>query len=267
MGCIQSASFVVLINGAPSSFFKASRALRQGCPLSPFLFLIVTEELSYLIKEARSNGLLRKIAASESESITNMLFVDDIFCSLFGSRRNLNFFKGILNLFCRAMGMKVNMEKSCLFLNHCAKAEESSIANTFPTQRKPLSEGLKYLDFNLKLGNYRKEDWSWLIRKVEACIAIWVNGLLSRGGRLVLIKTVLEGILVYWNSIPAILKGALDIRCPSFCFLWKGQNTQGGPPLVNWFSIVAPKEMGGCGLKNIRLFARALAGRNLWCLC
>jgi hypothetical protein len=48
--------------------------------------------------------------------------------------------------------MKVNMEKSCLFLNHCMEEEESSIANTFPTQRKPLSEGLKYLGFNLKPG-------------------------------------------------------------------------------------------------------------------
>jgi hypothetical protein len=36
MGCLQSVSFVVLINGSPSRFFKASRGLRQGCPLSPF---------------------------------------------------------------------------------------------------------------------------------------------------------------------------------------------------------------------------------------
>jgi hypothetical protein len=134
------------------------------------------------------------IAVFESESVTHLLFIDDIFCSLFGSQRNLNSFKNILNLYCSATGMKVNMEKSCLILNHCAEAEESSIANTFPSQRKPLSEGLKYLGFNLKPENYRKEDWSWLIRKVEAEIAIWVNRLLSRGGRLVLIKAILEGI-------------------------------------------------------------------------
>jgi hypothetical protein len=188
--------------------------------------------------------------------VTHLLFVDDIFCSFFGSQRNLNSFKTILNLFCSATGMKVNMEKSCLILNHCATAEEFSIASSFPAQRKSLSEGFKYLGFNLKPDNYRKEDWSWLIRKVEARIAIWVNRLLSRGGRLVLIKEVLEGILVYWNSIAAIPKGILDhIRRIRFFFLWVGQNSPGGTHLASWNSIALPKEMGGWGLKNIRLFS------------
>jgi hypothetical protein len=59
------------------------------------------------------------------------------------------------------------------------------------------SKGFKYLGFNLKPNNYRKEDWSSLIRKVEARIAIWVNILVSRGKRLVLIKAVLESIHIY----------------------------------------------------------------------
>jgi hypothetical protein len=85
MGCIQSASFAILINGAPSNFFKASRGLHQGFPLSHFLFLFIAESLILLIKEARSKGLLRGIAVSESESITHLLFVDDIFFCLHGS--------------------------------------------------------------------------------------------------------------------------------------------------------------------------------------
>jgi hypothetical protein len=63
--------------------------------------------------------------------------------------------------------MKINMEKSCLLLNHCEEEEEASIVNTFPAPRKPLSEGLKYLGFNLKPNNYRKEYWSWLIKKIR----------------------------------------------------------------------------------------------------
>ena len=46
MGCISTASFAVLINGATSPFFKAERGLRQGCPLSPLIFLLVAEGLS-----------------------------------------------------------------------------------------------------------------------------------------------------------------------------------------------------------------------------
>jgi hypothetical protein len=256
MGCVQSASFVVLINEAPSRFFKASRGLRQGFPLSPFLFQIVAEALSILIKEAQSNGILRGITVSESKSVTHLLFVDDIFCSLFGSQRNLNSFKFILNILCSATGMKVNMEKSCLLLNQCTEAEELAIANSFPTQIKSLYEGFKYLGFNLKPDNYKKEDWSWLIRKVEARIAIWVNRLLSRGGRLVLIKAFLESIPIYWNSIATIPKGILDhIRRISFHFLWAGHNSPGGTHLTSWNSITLPKDLGGWGLKNIHLFS------------
>jgi len=118
MGFIQSTSFVILINEDLSLFYKASRGLHPGCPISPFLFLIVAKAPSKLIKEDSSNGLQRGILVSESKLVTHLLFVNDIFCNFFGSQRNLNVFKNILNLFCSTMGMKVNMEKSCLFLNH-----------------------------------------------------------------------------------------------------------------------------------------------------
>jgi hypothetical protein len=60
MGCVSSTLFVVLINGSTSSFFKPSRGLRQGFPLSPYLFLLVAEGLSRLIKEAKRQ---RKLSA------------------------------------------------------------------------------------------------------------------------------------------------------------------------------------------------------------
>ena len=51
LGCIQSTSFAVLINGAPSHFFFLARGLRQDFPLSPFLFLLVAEALSRIIQK------------------------------------------------------------------------------------------------------------------------------------------------------------------------------------------------------------------------
>ena len=52
MGCIFSATFVVLINGTPSNFFLASCGIHQGCPLSPLLFILVIKGLSLLIADA-----------------------------------------------------------------------------------------------------------------------------------------------------------------------------------------------------------------------
>ena len=53
MGCIHSASFVVLMNGSHSNFFRPSRGLRQGYPLSPFLFLLIAKDLSRLLHKEK----------------------------------------------------------------------------------------------------------------------------------------------------------------------------------------------------------------------
>jgi len=122
MGCLQSASFVVLINGSPSHFFKASRGLQQGCPLYPFPFLIIVEALSIILKEVGSNGSLRGIKVSESEMVSHMLFVDDVFCNVFGSLRDVSMLKIILDQYCRARRILINLEKSCILINNCSKA-------------------------------------------------------------------------------------------------------------------------------------------------
>jgi len=49
--------------------------------------------------------------------------------------------------------MKINMEKSCLLLNHCENEEEATITITFLAPRKHIYEGLKYMGLNLKLEN------------------------------------------------------------------------------------------------------------------
>jgi len=56
MGCLSSISYAILINGSPSRLFNALKGLRQGCPLSPFAFLLVVEGLSKLISNVRTKG-------------------------------------------------------------------------------------------------------------------------------------------------------------------------------------------------------------------
>jgi hypothetical protein len=78
MGCLTTASFAVLINGAASPFFRAGRGLRQGCPLSPLLFLLVAKGLSRAIQEAKNIGSFQGIHISGGLNITHLLFVDDV---------------------------------------------------------------------------------------------------------------------------------------------------------------------------------------------
>ena len=58
MSSLNLVSFAVLINGAASSFFKAGRGLRQGCPLAPLLFLIIAKGLSRALNCAKDEGFI-----------------------------------------------------------------------------------------------------------------------------------------------------------------------------------------------------------------
>lgn len=112
MGCISNASFVVLINGAASQFFRGQRGLRQGCPLYPLLFLLAAEGLSRLISNAKRSGLVKGLEVAVNLFITHLLFVDDILLFTNGSLIEIKELKRILDLFLKATGLQVNSRKS-----------------------------------------------------------------------------------------------------------------------------------------------------------
>jgi hypothetical protein len=78
MGCISSATYAILINGEPSGFFNSGRGLRQGCPLSPLLFILIMEGLSLTLKKSQEDGILTGIKVSRLIKVLHLLFVDDI---------------------------------------------------------------------------------------------------------------------------------------------------------------------------------------------
>jgi len=80
MDCVESISFAVLINNSPSRSFLDSRGLRKVSPLFPFFFLTIVDALSKLIHDARLKGELMGVKVSDQESITHLLFVDDVLC-------------------------------------------------------------------------------------------------------------------------------------------------------------------------------------------
>lgn len=84
--CIFSASFSVLVNGSPSRQFKASRSIRQGDPLSPFLFTIVAEALGALLVQAPDIGLVKGFeAVHNGETISHLQFMDSTVLFLFSN--------------------------------------------------------------------------------------------------------------------------------------------------------------------------------------
>ena len=161
--------------------------------------------------------------------------------------------------------MEINNGKYSLTTHMLRPEEEAELTRFFPFNTAGLDDGLKYLGFSLKANLYRKQDWYWLVRKVEKRLMVWSHKWLSRAGILVLVKAVLEAILVYWMSLSWIPKGILErIRRICFKFLWSGKKEDQTTPWVNWKRIAVPKGLGGWGLKDIFLFSKALAAKGGW---
>ena len=109
MNCVTSTSINILWNGEKTDTFKPSRGLRQGDPLSPYLFVLCMEKLSQVIEDCLDEGEWRALRAGMSgPCISHLFFADDII--LFGeaSLRQADCMMRCLNLFCNASGQRVS---------------------------------------------------------------------------------------------------------------------------------------------------------------
>ncbi|RVW93640.1 putative mitochondrial protein [Vitis vinifera] len=114
--CISTTSFSVLVNGTPMGFFQSSRGLRQGDPLSPYLFVIAMEVFSAFLKRAVEGGFLSgcrvKGRSEEGVLISHLLFADNtlVFCK--PSQDQLTYLSWLLMWFEAVSGLRINLEKS-----------------------------------------------------------------------------------------------------------------------------------------------------------
>lgn len=114
--CFSTASANVLVNGSPSGEFKLERGIRQGDPLSPFLFFIVAEGLNLLMSRACSEGLIRGVEVGYDKVIVSHLqYADDTLFVLDGTEENVRALKWMMQYFEIISGLVVNFDKSRVF--------------------------------------------------------------------------------------------------------------------------------------------------------
>ena len=83
MDCVEAPSFAILINGALTDFFYLTSGLHQGCPLSPYLFILCADALSCTLWMVVQRAELEPYwPASRSQPLSHLLFADD--CLLLG---------------------------------------------------------------------------------------------------------------------------------------------------------------------------------------
>jgi hypothetical protein len=119
MRCVTTARYAVKVNGELTSPVVPSRGIRQGDPISPYLFLLCMEGLSCLLQKMEDLGVLQGLRnGKQGPPISHLLFADDSIVFACSDDRSVSTLKEVLNKYCDASGQRINLQKYYVFFGH-----------------------------------------------------------------------------------------------------------------------------------------------------
>ncbi|KAH9291381.1 hypothetical protein KI387_043430, partial [Taxus chinensis] len=262
--CIASPRFSVLVNGSAEGFFQSSRGIRQGDPLSSFLFTIVAEALSRSIKAAILEGSLKGLHISSNlPPLSHQQFADDTFLFGQGTVPEARCISSILDSYSVAAGQVLNFHKSVIFFFNVAPRLQGRIKEILGFSLGKLPH--TYLGIPLFHGKGKALLWNGLLNSISAKLLSWKGKWLSLAGRALLINSVLLSIPIYMLSILQIPNSVLlKIEKVARTFLWQGLSTERKFHLANWDLVKLPKKLGGLGILDMAIQNMALGAKLVW---
>lgn len=200
MMCVCSVKYTITHGKHEMGPIYPSRGIRQGDPLSPYLFILCAEGLSALIKRYEGLGWLHGVrVARNAPTISHMLFADDsyIFCKASGGETSK--LMELLAKFERASEQKVNYTKSSVFFSpnnsYERRGELCSLMGMMEAD-----ENNKYQGLPNCIGRKKATTFGYLKDRVRQKLQSWEGRMLSKVGKEILIKTVAQ-------SLPSYLEG------------------------------------------------------------
>lgn len=265
MECISSVSYSLLLNEHCVDSFRPSRGLRQGDPLSPYIFNIAMNALSAALHLAEFNGELEGIQfARRGPKVTHLMYADDIVLFFKVSQDAMEIIKISLEEFFKLSGLALNHSKSTVvFSPNTPRSLKEDCINILGCQ--PSIKLGKYLGVFVDDHKEQKRNFMGLVAKIDKRIAGWKSRLLSQASRLVLIKSVLAADLVYPLSTfcaPQYINSKIDSQMTNF--FWGFNN---GTPRMHLTSadwLFKPKQFGGLGCRRTAFVNQVLLAKHSW---
>ena len=262
MSCVSTTSTSLLFNGRKLESFQPSRGIRQGDPISPYLFLLCMEFLGAQITKMCEEKRWDKIKASKNgPSFSYVFFADDLMLFAKANAKNSEAILEVLNSFSSLAGQKVNHGKSRIFFStNVTRRRKSSICRWMGiTATNNLG---KYLGFPIIHQGRVGSAFNFVMEKVQSKLVGWKTNLLSRVGRLVLAKTTAAPIAEYYmqyHTLPIKVCDAIDKMVRAF--LWGSTNEKKRMHMVSWNTVSLPKELGGLGIYSMKHWNQAILAK------
>lgn len=195
MKCVRLVPFSILVNSRPGDNFKPSRGLRQGDPLSPYLFILCAEGSSAMLCKVEGEGRMSGVAAvKRGTKISHLLFAYD--CVIF-NKANKGNWKAIqeeLEKYERASGQALNKQKiSILFSANTDGETQREIMQTVGVIL--CRDYGKYLGLPTMIDRNKFHTFKMIKER------IWRNSLMSTAGREIMIKAILQLIPSYTMNV------------------------------------------------------------------
>ncbi|KAJ0567858.1 putative RNA-directed DNA polymerase [Helianthus annuus] len=264
MGILFAGKGSILVNGSPTAEFHYNRGLRQGDPLSPFLFIIAMEALHVLMIKAEELAIFQGVKLPRNGPyLTHMFYADDAIFLGEWEETNLKNLKRILRIFYLISGLKVNSRKSHLYGVGSSVEEVRSMASHFNCKEGKFP--FVYLGLKVGANMNRLAHWKEVIDLFNKKLTNWKAKTLSFAGRVILVKSVMGSLPNYYFSLykcpSGVLKVLEGIRRK---FLWGGSSPNNKIRWVKWEKVVALKDFGGLGIGNLKDMNLALLAKWWW---
>nr|GEX43738.1 hypothetical protein [Tanacetum cinerariifolium] len=244
---------------------EGKRGLRQGDPLSPYLFTLVIEVLNLMIKKnIAANPHFKYHWKCKDLKITHLCFADDLMLFCHGDSKSVAILKKYLEEFGSVSGLFPRFPKSTVFFGNVNEISKNKILKVMPFIEGKLP--VRYLGAPLLSKRLYVNDCSLLVDKVKKRILDWKNKSMSFAGRLQLILSVVGSMQVYWSSmfiLPITISNEVERLMRDF--LWNFGDFKRGKARIKWDDVCKPKVEGGLDSLWVKwVHVYKLKGINFW---
>jgi hypothetical protein len=259
--CVEGGKVGVKINGVHGNFFNTHKGLRQGDPLSPLLFNLVSDALATMLDNARESGQIHGLVPHLVEGgITHLQYADDTIIFLAFEEQSILYTKFLLYCFEDMSGLKVNYQKSEVMVVGGTEEEQNYVASMFNCNIGSLP--MKYLGVMISDRHMSAADLSYVYRKVEKKLPTWQSVGLTLRGKYILIQSCLSSIPNYTMGV-YLLQEEIHQKMDSTRanFFWHGPHLKKKYHMASWDLLSSPKRAGGLGFTNTRVMNRCLLAK------